>query len=82
MIKRQVFQYPMLVSPMADPEAGRVITAPKEKQNRVELKCFLGQTHGFRENFRFNPIIINDVTIIFYNKSCACGEIVVGEIEK
>ena len=27
----------------------------------------LGQTHGFRENFRFNQIIIDDVTIIFYN---------------
>ena len=33
--------------------------------HKLELKCLLGQTHSFRETFRFNDIIIDDVTIIF-----------------
>ena len=32
---------------------------------KVELKCLLEQIHGVRVNFRFNQIIIDDVTIIF-----------------
>ena len=31
----------------------------------LELKCLLRQTHGVRENFMFNEIIIDDVTILF-----------------
>ena len=53
---------------------GIIITKIKKTiDNKLELKCVLGQTHGFRENFRFNHIIIDGVTIIFYNKGCSCS---------
>ena len=41
----------------------------EEKRKKLELKCLLRQTHGVRENFQFNQIIIDDVTNIF----CECG---------
>ena len=43
--------------------------AVSQYQNKLELKCLLGQTHGVCVDFRFNQIIIDDVTIIF----CKCG---------
>ena len=35
-----------------------------KNQTKLEIKCLLGQTHGFLEKFRFNQIIIDDVTVI------------------
>ena len=31
-----------------------------EEKKELELKCLLGQTHGVRENFRSNQIIIDE----------------------
>ena len=33
------------------------------KKGKLELKCLLGQTHSLLEKFRFNQIIIDNVTI-------------------
>ena len=49
----------------------REVSSRRVGEKKLELQCLFGQTHGFRENFQFNQIIIDDVTI-FYNKCCPC----------
>ena len=45
----------------------------KNVKKKIELKFLLGQTHSFRVNFRFNQIIIDDVTIMGVVGGHDCG---------